>query len=191
MQMLQPLLMKRKSEQMQCVRIVSSRQSVLFPTNVAAILIDDAQGGHMAVPMVWGFEGFGSRKGVIFNARRETAPQKSFWRGSLEQRHCVIPATGFYEWQRGEVSAKQKYCFCLSDTPLLYMAGIFTSGSSSKGTELARFSIMTAEANESVADIHNRMPVVLRINQLDDWLAGDYLSVLQSDTLPLLVHEAA
>jgi putative SOS response-associated peptidase YedK len=163
----------------------------LFPTDVAAILVDDAQKGRVAVPMVWGFEGFGSRKGVIFNTRRETALQKSFWRSSLEQRRCVVPATGFYEWQHGGTHDKQKYRFYLPDTPLLYMAGIFTSKSSSQGAELARFSIMTAEANESVASIHNRMPVILRAHQLDDWLSGDYLGLMHSDALPQLAHEAA
>jgi putative SOS response-associated peptidase YedK len=163
----------------------------LFPTDVAAILVDDAQKGRLAVPMVWGFEGFGSRKGVIFNTRRESALQKPFWRSSLEQRRCVVPATGFYEWQHGGIRDKQKYRFYLSETPLLYMAGIFTVGSDKQGEELARFSIMTAEANESVAGIHNRMPIILHTHQLDDWLLGDYLGLLHSDALPQLAHEAA
>jgi putative SOS response-associated peptidase YedK len=103
----------------------------------------------------------------------------------------VVPATGFYEWQHGGVHDKQKYRFYLPETPLLYMAGIFTVGSSKQGAGLARFSIITAEANESVAAIHNRMPVVLHAHQVDDWLTGDYLGFLHSDALSQVAHEAA
>jgi putative SOS response-associated peptidase YedK len=70
------------------------------------------------------------------------------------------------------------------------MAGIFTPRSNGQGGKPARFFILTAEANESVAGIHNRMPVILRTNQLDDWLSGDYLRLLHGDALPLLAHEA-
>ena len=163
----------------------------LFPTDVAAVLVNDRREGRTAVPMVWGFEKFGGQKGVIFNTRRETALQKPFWRASLEQRRCVIPSTGFYEWQHGGTNDKQKYLFQLPDAPVLYMAGIYTQGSMGQGSELARFSIMTAGANVSVAGIHNRMPVVLRPDRLSDWLSGNYLNLLNSDALPQLLHEAA
>jgi putative SOS response-associated peptidase YedK len=163
----------------------------LFPTDVAAVLVNDRREGRAAVPMVWGFEKFGGQKGVIFNTRSETALQKPFWRASLEQRRCVVPSTGFYEWQHGGADDKRRYLFQLPDTPVLYMAGIYTQGSTGQGPELARFSIMTAEANASVAGIHNRMPVILYPDRLSDWLSGDYLSLLGGDASPALVHEAA
>ncbi|MDE7245783.1 MAG: SOS response-associated peptidase, partial [Oscillospiraceae bacterium] len=81
------------------------RTGEIFPTNTVPILL--AEGQEMAPrPMTWGFPGFRG-KGVIINARGETTPDKPMFRRSLLERRCVVPTTGFYEWDR----KKTKYRF--------------------------------------------------------------------------------
>ena len=151
----------------------------IFPTNTAPIL--KAEGGQLGADLaIWGFPKFDG-KGVIINARSETAEQKKMFRDSLLTRRCVIPSTGFYEWSQDE--RKQKYLFRLPDTTALYMAGFYNEF---KGER--RYVILTADANSSISDVHNRMPVVLDRSSLIDWVfdtekALNYLH----QGLPLLV----
>ena len=133
----------------------------IFPTNTAPIL--KAEGSQLGADLaIWGFPKFDG-KGVIINARSETAEQKKMFRESLLTRRCVIPSTGFYEWSQDE--RKQKYLFRLPDTTALYMAGFYNEF---KGER--RYVILTADANSSISDVHNRMPVVLDRNSLIDWV---------------------
>lgn len=151
----------------------------IFPTNTAPIL--KAEGSQLGADLaIWGFPKFDG-KGVIINARSETAEQKKMFRESLLTRRCVIPSTGFYEWSQDE--RKQKYLFRLPDTTALYMAGFYNEF---KGER--RYVILTADANSSISDVHNRMPVVLDRSSLIDWVfdtekALNYLH----QGLPLLV----
>ena len=133
----------------------------IYPTNIAPVLVAENQQLE-PVPLIWGFPHF-KGSGVIINARAETAEEKKMFRESLMQRRCVIPSTGFYEWQQDE--SKQKYLFNLSDTSTLYMAGFYNE---CKGER--RYIILTTDANPSIADVHNRMPVVLQKNMLNDWV---------------------
>ena len=133
----------------------------IFPTNTAPSL--KAEGGQLGADLaIWGFPKFDG-KGVIINARSETAEQKKMFRDSLLTRRCAIPSTGFYEWSQDE--RKQKYLFRLPDTTALYMAGFYNEF---KGER--RYVILTADANSSISDVHNRMPVVLDRNSLIDWV---------------------
>lgn len=151
----------------------------IFPTNTAPIL--KAEGSQLGADLaIWSFPKFDG-KGVIINARSETAEQKKMFRESLLTRRCVIPSTGFYEWSQDE--RKQKYLFRLPDTTALYMAGFYNE---LKGER--RYVILTADANSSISDVHNRMPVVLDRSSLIDWVfdtekALNYLH----QGLPLLV----
>ena len=77
----------------------------IFPTNAAPILLPDGQ-KMTPKPMTWGFPSF-KGKGVIINARGETALDKPMFRRSLLERRCIVPTTGFYEWD----GQKRKYHF--------------------------------------------------------------------------------
>lgn len=131
----------------------------IFPTDAAPVLLPQ---GELVIPrlMIWGFPNF-RNKGVIINARSETAREKKLFGASLESRRCIIPSTGFYEWDR----QKKKYLFNLSGTQMLYMAGIY-----SRFDEENRFVILTAGANRSMEQVHDRMPVILPKNRIRDWL---------------------
>lgn len=153
----------------------------IFPANVAPILLPERD---MVIPklMVWGFPNF-RNKGVIINARSETAREKKLFGSSLERRRCLIPSTGFYEWDR----AKKKYIFRMPDSGMIYMAGIYNRF---EGED--RFVILTTEANASMAEVHDRMPVVIPKARMRDWI----FDAKQTDAFlfyeqPALIREAA
>ncbi|AMJ41019.1 SOS response-associated peptidase [Anaerotignum propionicum] len=154
------------------------RTGEIFPTNVVPILSCDSS-NIMPELSIWGFPKFHS-KGVIINSRAETAIDKPTFRKNLLERRCVIPSTGFYEWKQ-DVS-KKKYKFNLADSENLYMAGIWNEFKNEK-----RFVILTTAANNSMVDIHNRMPIVLQKEKIEDWIIDtDYAMMLLNEEQPVL-----
>lgn len=134
----------------------------IYPTNVAPILKKSEK--TMEVDLsCWGFPNF-KNKGVIINARSETAFQKSMFQSSLLARRCIVPSTGFYEWDK----EKKKYFIRKPQTSALYMAGIYNYYN-----EESRFVILTTAANASMEVIHDRMPVILKPEELETWLFDD------------------
>lgn len=113
--------------------------------------------------MHWGFLQY-QKKGLLINARAETALERRTFRESVLHRRCVIPARHFYEWD----SDKNKVIFFREDRPVLFMAGFYN-----RFQDGARFIILTTEANASVDPVHNRMPLVLDEGELEDWVYDD------------------
>ena len=113
----------------------------------------------------WGFPGFDSGK-VIFNARAESVLEKKMFRESVLRRRLIIPAAGFYEWNR----KKEKVTFtsAVKEQPILYMAGFYN-----RFGEEERFVILTTGSNGSMADVHERMPLLLKHQELEEWLRDD------------------
>ena len=134
----------------------------IFPTDLVPVLTPE---NRKAVPhlLTWGFPSFHG-KSVIINARSETVHEKPMFRSSVDTRRCVIPSTGFYEWN----CEKKKFLYTLPDSPLLYMAGIYNRFEGGN-----RFVILTTDSNSSVRDVHERMPVVLATEQVEEWLFDD------------------
>ncbi|MBW7573185.1 SOS response-associated peptidase [Caproiciproducens faecalis] len=145
----------------------------IFPTDKAPVLIQE-QGIITPDAVKWGFPNF-RNKGVVINARAETAPEKPMFRRSLETKRCIIPCTGFYEWSHN--GPKTKYQFNLPESGALYMAGLWNDFDGER-----RFAILTTEANVSMSEIHNRMPVVLTRPEMQLWMNNyqDALDVLQT-----------
>ena len=113
--------------------------------------------------MHWGFLQY-QKKGLLINARAETALERRTFRESVLHRRCVIPARHFYEWD----SDKNKVIFFREDRPVLFMAGFYN-----RFQDEERFIILTTQANASVNPVHNRMPVVLENGELEDWVYDD------------------
>jgi len=157
-----------------------ARTGEVFPTNLAPILIEEHKEVSPALS-VWGFPKF-DQKGVIINARAETAFEKKTFRDSLLNRRCIVPTTGFYEWD-GE---KKKFMFRQEGTNALYMAGLY-----SYYREEMRYVILTTEANESMKEIHTRMPLVIPKNEIDTWIMDDSATNdLLKRVPPQLIREA-
>jgi putative SOS response-associated peptidase YedK len=100
----------------------------------------------------------GKKRPPLLNARTDSLRRGSF-KSMLTNRHCVIPAQGFYEW-REEEGKKQPYYFARKDGKPIMLAGIWDY-SEVKGDTVPSFAILTDEPNELVAPYHDRMPVVL------------------------------
>lgn len=156
-------------------------QGDVYPTNMAPV-ITMQEGSRRVEAYKWGFPNF-RNKGVIINARAETAAEKPTFRGCLPSRRCVIPSSGFYEWdKKGD---RQKYLFRQQGHGL-YMAGLYALYDGEP-----RFVILTTAANSSVEDIHDRMPVVLEPERIDRWLLDyDAAMKLLRETPPMLEKTA-
>ena len=103
------------------------------------------------------------------NARAETITKSPVFRGPFKNRRCLVPASGFYEWQRTE-RGKQPFCIRLKDEELFAFAGLYDVWHDADGNELHSYTVITTVPNELVASIHNRMPVILRQEDEDAWL---------------------
>jgi putative SOS response-associated peptidase YedK len=103
------------------------------------------------------------------NARTETANTKPAFRDALKSRRCLIPADGFYEWQRRD-KAKQPYCFEVNDGELFAFAGLWDRWKDPNGQWIKSCSILTTTPNAVASSVHDRMPVILDPDNYDLWL---------------------
>jgi putative SOS response-associated peptidase YedK len=137
------------------------------------LTIGDFGTGLEARSMTWGLVPSWSKDGRGFiNARSETIENKPSFSDSFRSRRCLIPADGFYEWQRSGKIA-QPYYFQMKDESPFAFAGIWDEWRRDK-VSIASCAIITTTANELLASIHNRMPVILRTQSYDTWLEGKY-----------------
>lgn len=108
------------------------------------------------------------------NARAETVAEKPAFRAAFKQRRCVIPASGFYEWQRassGKGAPKQPFYFFMKDKPVFGFAGLWEEWTEPQtGDVIESCTIITTEANAVLAPVHNRMPVILKPKDYEQWL---------------------
>ena len=105
----------------------------------------------------------------LINARSETAAEKPSFRSAFRRRRCLIPASGFFEWLHTG-ARKQPVYISLREQPLFAFAGLWEQWIGPGGDTLNSATILTTEANEFVAPIHQRMPVILAPEDYDAWL---------------------
>lgn len=115
----------------------------------------------------WGYRLFDNK--LVINARSETLNQKALFKNDLINHRCIIPATGFYEWDEH----KQRFSFENPQHKLLFMAGIYREFNNQK--EVA---IITTNANESMENIHSRMPLIFNYLQMIEWLENKNVTSL-------------
>ncbi len=133
------------------------RQGEITPGCKMPVLIGSDEGPTPEL-MVWGYR---LPRAMLVNAKAETALEKPTFAESAQFRHCVVPSTGFYEWD----AYKRKYHFTLPEAETLYMAGLFDVRG---GTPC--YVILTTAANDSMREIHDRMPLILEKEQIEPWL---------------------
>ena len=117
------------------------------------------------------FKGFST-----FNARAETLLTAAIWRVPFKKRRCLVPADGFYEWKALDDSkkpAKEPYAITLTNGEPMALAGLWDAWKDTDGKWLQSFSIITTEANEIMATIHTRMPVLVHRRDWAEWLDRD------------------
>jgi putative SOS response-associated peptidase YedK len=105
----------------------------------------------------------------MINARTEGIEQKPAYRKPFRHQRCIVPANGFYEWQKVG-SRKVPHYFCLDNEALFGFAGLYDIYTDESGNQLKTYTIITTTANELIAPIHERMPVILRPEDEEIWL---------------------
>src|SRR5579872_5767184 len=104
------------------------------------------------------------------NAMSETAAEKPAFRDALRLRRCLIPASSFYEWRRNGAKQKQPFSIGMADDSAFAFAGLWESWTDPRGDVVETCSILTTTPNALVAEVHNRMPVILRVEDYARWL---------------------
>jgi putative SOS response-associated peptidase YedK len=107
-------------------------------------------------------------KALLFNARSETVGEKPAFRDAARRARCVVPASGFYEWRVGDGGAKQPYYVHRRDGAPLALAGLYAERA--HGEPSVSAAVLTTAPNALMAELHDRMPVVLEAVDLERWL---------------------
>jgi putative SOS response-associated peptidase YedK len=126
------------------------------------------------VPYWWNKTLKESMRLASFNARVETVATKPFFREPFKQKRCLMPVSGYFEWQ-DTASGKQPWYFTARDgSPLLTVAGLWDEWKNREtGERIKSCAMIITEPNDFVAEVHDRMPVLLQAAQFDHWLSGD------------------
>lgn len=155
------------------------------PTQIVPV-VREVSDHRSLVQLKWGLvppwakdPGIGSQ---MINARSETVAQKPSFRHAIKYHRCIVPVSGWYEWQHVE-RAKIPYYFHLKDGRPLGLAGIWEEWRAPDGTLLDTFSILTTAANEIVAPVHDRMPVVVPPDAYSIWLSKHHTDPAQLEPL--------
>jgi putative SOS response-associated peptidase YedK len=146
------------------------------PTQEIPVIIQHEDGRHIK-KRHWGLVPFWAKDVSIgsrmINARVETVTSKPAFRAALKHRRCLIPANGFYEW-KGKAGSKQPYYFHLPSGDPFAFAGLYEIWDDKKAPSEAgpykSCTIITMDASDSVKDIHNRMPLILKPEAYNEWL---------------------
>lgn len=158
----------------------------IAPTQPVAVVPND--GKNQLDFFVWGLipswakdPQIGNR---LINARAETLAEKPSFRTAYRRRRCLILADGFYEWKKvpGRKSKIPMYIRLQSEKPFAF-AGLWEIWNSADGSKILSCTIITTQPNETVRDIHNRMPVILPEDSYGSWLAPEELKPEQLDPL--------
>ena len=141
------------------------------PTDRVYGVIQADQGRRLGV-LKWGLVPYWSESpkdgAKRINARAETVATKPIFRDAFARRRCLLPADGFYEWQKKDDGTKQPiYIFGATHAPL-GLAGIWERWKDAEGQVLTTCSVITTRPNALMAPIHDRMPVVLPARSMED-----------------------
>lgn len=148
----------------------------IAPTRHTPVIIRRAGESPELESMHWGLVPSWSRDMALaarlINARADTVDEKRSFRDAFRWRRCLVPASGFYEWRREGGDRTPHYFSASDETAPLVFAGLWELWTRS-GHGVYSFTIITTEANATVAPVHDRMPVILPPADWDEWLDPD------------------
>jgi putative SOS response-associated peptidase YedK len=148
----------------------------IAPTQYVAAIRNGEEGSPELAMLRWGLVPFWAKDPSIgnrmINARAETVAEKPAFRAAYRHRRCLVLADGFYEWRR-EGSAKTPFYISAADGQPFAFAALWENWHSKESDEsIQSTTLITTEANEFMADLHHRMPVVLTPATAGTWLSG-------------------
>lgn len=137
----------------------------VYPGSLAPVIARNKNGEKSFFPMLFGFRlsGQGNRK--VLNARLETAAEKPLFKDAWKIRRCVIPASCYYEWAHPSGQKAIRYVLQPSASDGVSLCGLYRLNGG-----VPEFVILTRAAEESIAFIHDRMPVIIPKSRIDDWI---------------------
>ncbi len=148
----------------------------IAPTQLAPVVRVSKDGGRSIAMLRWGLVPYWAKDPAVgtkmINARSEGVEAKPAFRAAVEKRRCIVPATGFFEW-KGVARQKQPFAITLPDRHVFGFAGLWERWKPASGDAVETFTIVTTDANDAVAQIHDRMPVILPKEAEEQWLHGD------------------
>ncbi|SCZ78428.1 SOS response-associated peptidase [Acidaminobacter hydrogenoformans] len=163
----------------------------VFPTNEAPVVIN-AKEEYRAGLMKWGFV-FPNMSRPIINARSETAGVKPAFKEALLKRRCIVPASGFFEWH-GEKGARTKFRIERPEKSLVSFAGLYAPFTGTDGTRFFAYVILTRQSSPPVSEIHDREPIILKVEEEDVWLSQETtpgeIEILMRQTGPAVMLNA-
>ena len=152
------------------------------PTQQVPVVVEPERGERRVELVRWGLTprfgkgGKGGKRGdqapTLFNARTETLLEKATFRRLVPQRRCLVPADGFYEWEKVGGS-KLPWLYRLKGAQPFAFAGLYDVWTEPDGREVTACTILTTAPNELVLPVHDRMPVILPRDLEDEWLDPD------------------
>jgi putative SOS response-associated peptidase YedK len=144
------------------------------PTDSLPVVRLDTKAGQRSLDMLrWGLVPYWAKDLNVgfanINAKAEGIENKPAFRKSFERRRCLVPVDNFYEWKKTG-TGKQPYAIALADRGLMALAGLWENWHSPAGEWIRTFAIITTQPSELCAELHNRMPVVLKSDVWPAWL---------------------
>lgn len=142
----------------------------IAPSQLAQVVLFE-EGARRLEQFRWGLIPFFAKDVKIgqklFNARGETVHEKPSFRNAFKKRRCLVPVDGFFEWpEKGGFPRRIRR----KDDGLFTFAGLWEEWTSPKGETVKSFTIITCAPNEFMAQVHDRMPVILTPSQEDEWV---------------------
>jgi putative SOS response-associated peptidase YedK len=146
----------------------------ICPTDTVDAVVD-----HQLVPMRWGLipawwgKPLKEFKLATFNARAETVAEKPMFRSAFKNSRCLIPASGYYEWQT-KPEGKQPFYFTRRDGQVMTIAGLWSGWvENTSGETIKSCTMLITAPNKLAATIHDRMPVILEAKNVERWEHGN------------------
>jgi putative SOS response-associated peptidase YedK len=144
----------------------------MAPTQVVPI-VRATGGGRERLDARWGLipawvKAPGAFKALLFNARSETMGEKPAFRDAARRARCVAPASGFYEWRPDPTGGKQPYYVRRRDGAPMALAGLYAQRD--QGQPRSSVTVLTTAPNAFMAELHDRMPVILEPGAVARWL---------------------
>lgn len=147
----------------------------IAPSQMISVVLDRGAGERIVKVFKWGLVPSWAKDSEIgnrmINARAETLAEKPSFREAFRRRRCIIPTTGFFEWEKKSSGAKQPFYFYLKNKDVFGFAGLWEQWlDKTSGDLLETCTIITTEANQVLEPVHDRMPVILKPEDYDQWL---------------------
>jgi putative SOS response-associated peptidase YedK len=144
----------------------------IYPTDIVPVIASNRKGEKSEFPMKWGFTLPNSKTPVV-NARTETASVKPLFMDAWKRRRCIIPASWYYEWEHftsltGKVKTGDKFAIQPCSSTVTWLCGLYRIEDG-----FPVFTILTREPSEELRKIHDRMPLILPGEKIEEWIHPD------------------